>query len=257
MLGNRSLRTLMAAPFQKRQYIALINMWRNGPGALAFLYRYLTGKGAYPWNYTLRTPVGPVQVEIYTHHDLLTVNEIFFRRDYQAEESLRHVVDVGSNIGISALYFLTRNAQSTCDLYEPDERNITKLKKTLAGYENRYTLHPVAVSDYSGQVRFGREQTGRYGGIYFEAGEFIEVRCEHINQVLQRAIDAGHRIDILKADIEGAELQVARGIDPDYYPHISRMYLEWKGQVGLPAEQWREQAYGGVVVLENCMPDVP
>ncbi len=251
MLGNRSLFRVIAAPFQKRQYIALFNMFRNGRGFTEVLYRYVTGKGTYPWTLRVRTPVGRIPIKMYTHHDLLTVNEIFFRLDYRADASLEHAIDVGSNIGISALYFLTRNTHATCDLYEPDDRNIEKLKITLAGYEDRYTLHPVAVSDSSGVIRFGREATGRYGGMYFEAGEFIEVPCEHINTVLRRAIEAGKHIDILKADIEGAELQVARGIDPKFYAHISTIYLEWSGEVGLPAAQWSEQPYGGVVILKN------
>ena len=103
MIGNRSTTQLLAAPFQRTHYVALFNMRRRYPRFSDNLVRYLTGKGKYPYDIQVRTPVGLVSMRLYSHHDLLTVNEVFCREDYFADESLRHVVDLGSNIGISAL----------------------------------------------------------------------------------------------------------------------------------------------------------
>jgi len=44
--------------------------------------------------------------------------EIFCRLDYLAKTDIKVVVDIGSNIGISALYFLSRNKQAKCYLFE-------------------------------------------------------------------------------------------------------------------------------------------
>lgn len=41
---------------------------------------------------------------------MMTFNEIFLRMDYFLPEDARTVLDLGSNKGISALYFLTRHA---------------------------------------------------------------------------------------------------------------------------------------------------
>ena len=72
-----------------------------------------------------------------------TVNEVFCRQDYGADASIRAVVDVGSNIGISALYFLTRSPDCRAWLYEPVPRNVERLRGNLAGYEDRYALREV------------------------------------------------------------------------------------------------------------------
>ena len=45
-------------------------------------------------------------------------------------------VDFGSNIGISALYFLTRNPSVQVYLFEPVPSNIERLRENLKGYEN-------------------------------------------------------------------------------------------------------------------------
>ena len=72
---------------------------------------------------SVNTPVGMYDMTLYSCHDILTVNEIFCRNDYPASQDLRVVVDIGSNIGISAAYFLTRNNQVRCYLFEPDPKN--------------------------------------------------------------------------------------------------------------------------------------
>jgi hypothetical protein len=84
--------------------------------------RYLTARGEYPYVCRVRTPSGTIAPTLYSSHDILTVNEIFCRGDYRYGPDLRVAVDVGANIGISALYFLTRNSGARVYAFEPDPR---------------------------------------------------------------------------------------------------------------------------------------
>ena len=79
---------------------------------LDFLGRYVRNRGQYPAEFRIRTPIGPVTLTAFTPDDLLTINEIFFRGDYGDDRDAKVVVDFGSNIGISAAYFLTRNREA-------------------------------------------------------------------------------------------------------------------------------------------------
>src|ERR1043165_515503 len=97
-LGNRATKQILKSAFQRRHYIALLNMRTLYPRFPENLWRYLTGNGNYPYDIDVRTPTGLVSIRLYSHHDLLTVNEIFCRQDYYADATLRRVVDVGSNI---------------------------------------------------------------------------------------------------------------------------------------------------------------
>src|SRR5262245_917624 len=113
-------------------------MWRMRRVAVqarAMAWRYLSGRGDYPWRCAVRTPLGVVAPRTYSHHDVVTVTEVFCRHDYESPDDVRVVVDVGSNIGISALYFLTRNPHVRCHLYEPVGRNVARLRENLAGHE--------------------------------------------------------------------------------------------------------------------------
>ncbi len=162
---------------------------------------------------------------------MMTVNEVFCRLDYNAGPGVRTIVDIGSNIGISALYFLSRNRSAHCYLAEPDPKNIARLSKNLAPFAARYTLDECAVSDAAGTVEFGLESSGRYGGIGLERDETILVRCRDINELLEEVIAAAGRIDILKVDTEGLEARTVMAIRPDLLDEVDVIYLESLEQV--------------------------
>jgi FkbM family methyltransferase len=250
-IGNRPLPTVLRSAFQKRNYVALLNMHRSYPAFWENLRRYLSGKGAYPYRIEIRTPTGSVSPILYSNDDLLGVNEIFCRQDYFAGTTVKVVVDVGSNIGLSALYFLTRNRESACYLFEPDTRNVQRLRLNLIGFESRYFLREVAIWNYSGKVQFGLESTGRYGGIGIQTSEQIKVNCLDVNTMLREILDKETVIDILKIDTEGAELSTVRAIETRYLMRIRRIYLESHPAERLHPAIFDQQQYGGVCQLTN------
>jgi FkbM family methyltransferase len=253
MGANRSFWQILSAVVQKRHYVALRNMYRNYPAFGANLGRYILGIGTYPYNIQIVTPLGIVRPTLYSYHDLLSVNEIFCRLDYFADASVEVVVDFGANIGISALYFMTRNRDSRCYLFEPDPKNVEKLRKNLVGFESRYSLREEAVSDESGLVQFGIESTGRYGGIEVEADTYIEVNCVNVNDILADIFMKEERIDILKIDTEGVEIKTVHAINETFLPRIGRIYLEAKPEDRLGSRVFEQHQYGSVCQLTNRM----
>lgn len=198
---------------ERQNYVSLARMLRTCENPVDFALRYFGGTGHYPACPAVHTPMGVIAPTAYTHHDVWTINEVFCRLDYRLPADARTVIDVGSNIGISALFFLTRSPEVRCHLFEPDPRNLARLEANLAAYEGRYTLAREAVADRSGAVPFGREPTGRYGGIGRELDDSIEVPCRHINDVLAEVIAAEGRVDMLKLDTEGMEDATVAAID--------------------------------------------
>jgi FkbM family methyltransferase len=167
-----------------------------------------------------------VRPTLFSHHDMLTLNEVFCRRDYAAGDDDRRVVDIGSNIGISALYFLTRDPDVHCRLFEPDPRNVERLRQNLAGFEERYELEQVAVADFEGEADFGLSPSGRYGGLGVETGETTTVRCVHIDTVLEGALTDWDGVDLLKLDVEGMESRLLAAARDDLIANVRTVYLE-------------------------------
>jgi FkbM family methyltransferase len=226
VLGGRPLSRVAKEIAAPRNYFALARIARNCPDFLEVARRYLLGGGTYPYPCRVRTPLGIVRPTLYSHHDVWTVVEIFCREDYRAPASTRVVVDLGSNIGISALYFLTRNPASRCHLYEPDPRNVARLRENLGPYSNRWQLHEAAVGPNGGMVAFGRESTGRYGAVGADTSDSIDVLCLEINGVLEEVLANEPEIDLLKIDTEGLEEPTVAAIRPEILDRIATIYFE-------------------------------
>jgi FkbM family methyltransferase len=234
-----------------RNYRAL---WRTArvygkPGQA--MRRYFLGGGAYPYRCPVRTPAGTVAPMLHSSHDMFTVNEVFCREDYAAGPELRTVVDIGSNIGISALYFLTRDPECRCFLYEPVPRNVQRLRENLAGFEGRFELTESAVAVTAGTAGFGVEDSGRYGGIGVATGQTIEVTCLGINDVLERALESAPRIDVLKIDTEGTELEILAGVSPDLLIRVRTVYLETESRPPAVPEAFEAGFRNDTLVLRN------
>lgn len=236
---TRSLATLAKAPLEPRHYVAFANCLRVAARPQELLSRYLSGHGAYPYRCRVRTPLGPHDLTLHSPDDAVTVMEVFCRLDYAVPGDLVVAVDVGANIGVSALYFLTRNPDVRCHVYEPVPQNIERLRRNLEGFGNRYVLHEEAVATATGDVEFGVEPTGRYGGIGLETGSTIQVHARDVNDVLEEVLAAEGRIDVLKIDTEGLEVATVAAIRPRLLPRLPLIYFE----SGEPVAQMHDELY--------------
>jgi FkbM family methyltransferase len=225
-LGGRDVRTVAKALIERRHYHAALNMVRLYKRPAQMFRRYLTEGGDYPFTSRVKTPLGWLDLQLFSPDDVLTVNEIFCREDYPAEPQDKIVVDFGSNIGVSAAYFLSRGPNVRTYLFEPLPVNIERLQTNLAQFRDRYTLEQVAVGPVDGEVEFGWEETGRYGGVGAATGRKMTVTSRNSTNVLEQVIARHGQIDVLKVDIEGLEAAVITGIPHPLARHIRKIYVE-------------------------------
>ncbi len=233
-IADRDIGQMLLAPFQARHYRALLQMRRVCPDFSDCFRRYLTNAGSYPYSIRLKTPQGIITPTLYSYHDMLTVNEVFCREDYRVSSEIHCVVDIGANIGLSALYFLTRNPNVRLHLFEPVAENCEKLRRNLNVFDARYHLYPEAVGTEDGMITFGVEPTGRYGGIGRETGSVRQLPCRTINSVLAEILTDEETIDVLKIDTEGSEAATVRAIAPEFLPRIKLiLYEDNEGKISI------------------------
>jgi FkbM family methyltransferase len=224
---RRSAGTLLRALFERRHYVAAANAFARVDAPVDFLKRYISNGGSYPAQIAVKTPLGPISLTTYSPDDVQTINEIFLRGDYDVVSDGAVVVDFGSNIGISAAFFLTRRPDAFVYCHEPVPRNIERLKLNLAQFAGRFELRELAVGTENGPVRFGCEPTGRYGGVGRETGQWIEVPCQDSNEILTDIIARHGRINTLKIDIETLEAVVTERIPPELSSKIDSIVVEY------------------------------
>ena len=235
-LGDRPLGFIAREAVRPSNWVALGRMPRRYRHPLDGARRYFTPGGSYPHRCEVRTPLGIVAPTLHSQHDMITVNEVFCREDYRVGDEAEVVVDVGSNIGISALYFLTRSERARAWLYEPVPRNVERLRENLSGFEGRWRLDEAAVADRDGDETFSIEPTGRYGGLAADAAESITVRVRHIDEVLGEVLEAEGRIDVLKLDTEGVEARTLAAASPALLARVGVIFAEdFAGEIAAPS----------------------
>lgn len=232
-LGHRSFWAIVRAPFKATYWLGLVRLARVFTNPATALYRYVTSEGSYPWEPTLRTPAGVIKPTLHSHHDVRTVNEIFCRLDYGDGDGATVVVDMGANIGISALFFLTRRVDARVYCFEPDPKNLERLRANVAAFTGRVVINPVAVMPASGRVTFVTEPSGRYGHVDRGSADTvrphesrIEVSAVAISEALRSVLDVEGRIDVVKIDTEGNEPDLVAAIPDELLGRIGHIYFE-------------------------------
>ena len=244
---RRPKKEIITAFFKKQFYIAFFNIFRYFQKPLEVSLEYVFRFGSYPKEIFVKTPIGRQKATLYCSDDMITLVECFGKLDYCAKENISCVVDFGSNIGISALYFLSRNNRVKVYLYEPLPKNIERLKGNLQGFEKRYELGAVAVGLENGTSKFGFEPTGRYGGLNKNEMETqVEVRVKNANEVVKEILTKNEAIDILKIDIEGLEEEVINNLELSLLKKIDRIYAETGTEFQGDLPGFRKEQYGAI-----------
>jgi FkbM family methyltransferase len=223
---SRNIHSVVRAALSKRQHRAALRALTVCSDPFGLLRSYALGSGSYPCEVALRTPAGIISLRVYGWHDLRTIHEIFLAEDYAIGRNAGVIVDYGSNIGVSAAYFLTRNPSNYCYLFEPVATNIQRLNHNMKPFQGRYTVKACALGIENCRIAFGVEDTGRYGGIGQQTGTYITVDCVDSNEVLERVIEAHGKIDVLKIDVETMEKAIVERLSHGIASRIDLLLVE-------------------------------
>ena len=252
-IGKRDLSTFITRLLEPENVEAMVRMLKvhRRPGLAVF--RELTSSGSYPARWEIRTGLGPRTAHLFHLEDFSTLNLIFCRRDYIVPADSEVVVDIGSNVGLSGLFWLTEAPRSTVYLFEPVPAHAERIKQNLSGLEPRYVFSDLAISDFSGEVEFTLEPTGKLGGIGREGSSQIKVECRHVNEVLEPILARHGAIDVLKVDVEGQEAAILRAIPEEVWRKIRVLNVEDFGAAQHLPDFFRGDKRGSAMRFENTV----
>jgi FkbM family methyltransferase len=141
--------------------------------------------------------------------DLFTFYEIFIKRVYEGALPLRQgavVVDLGANIGMTALWLATQADAVRVIAVEPEASNFEMLQRNVA--DDDVTVVHAAIADAPGQVLLelsspsGHHITDGSDALLSRGNGQVVVAIHPDDLVSQFGLD---EVDFLKVDIEGAE----------------------------------------------------
>ncbi len=130
--------------------------------------------------------------------DITTFFEVFYDKVYKVEiMEPKTIVDLGSHIGLTTLYFQSIWPEATFYCVEPSPKNFKILEMNV----NSANLFPIAIAAKNGVLNFDENGLGsnnklsENGNIQVK-GKTFDLFCVDNNL---------KKIDVLKIDIEGAE----------------------------------------------------
>lgn len=141
--------------------------------------------------------------------DVDVFREVHERRAFDLDhgERLELIIDAGAYIGLTTAHFARRYPHATVIAVEPDPGNFALLERNTVGLKNVVNVN-AALWVVDGEVPFAsvdlRSWASHVADPRAEAG--ARVPAVTVRTLLERA--GKERVDLLKLDIEGAELEL-------------------------------------------------
>ena len=155
---------------------------------------------------------------------LETLEEIFVEEIYsQSLPDRPYIIDCGANIGLSVIYLKHKFPGAEIVAFEPDPANFDLLSRNIAamGYDN-ITLRKEAVWKESTILHFSNKGSTDSKIENENTADSIEVQAVRLKDLLTK------KVDFLKIDIEGAEVEVLKDLD-GHLQQVSNMFVEYHG----------------------------
>ena len=168
--------------------------------------------------------VGNGQKRVFLHRDNRSdrgvFHQIFVRQDYSLQKLARGqdiynryasiiksgkrplIIDAGSNIGASAVWFQMRFPDSLVLAVEPDDENISIAKRNCYGLN--VELIRGAIGSEGGRVSI-TNPNGEPWGFRTETSDLGEISKFAMSDLLAQRKQEGYDVFIVKIDIEGSE----------------------------------------------------
>ena len=159
---------------------------------------------------------------LHTYKDLFE-KEIY---NFSATTPSPFIIDCGANIGLGVLYFKSLYPQATILAFEPDKENFALLQKNvqlnqLTNVECRQS----AVWIYNGEISFSSAGTeGSQITKDNNGANTIQIKAERLADIIKN-----QKVDFLKIDIEGAELEVIKDCEP-HLKNVKYLFVEYHGK---------------------------
>jgi len=152
---------------------------------------------------------------------LFMYQEIFKRKIYLFDSPTEtpYIIDCGANIGLSVLFFKNVFPNAEIVAFEPDKNTYHTLSENIKAFGLTNVI-PVNKAVWNENTLLSFESDGADGGKVTSSENAYKVEAVMLEPYLNKDVD------LLKIDIEGAEVVVLENIQK-HLPKVKRMFIEF------------------------------
>jgi FkbM family methyltransferase len=159
---------------------------------------------------------------------LMSIDELFINEFYKfrTNKNRPKIIDCGSYIGTSILYFKVKYPNAVVTGFEPDEKNFFILESNLNNWNFSDTnVINAAIWINNGNINFNSagNMSSKIEAGTGEGNDKKNVKCVRLKDFLNE------EIDFLKIDIEGAEYAVLKDC-ADKLQNVQKLFVEYHGK---------------------------
>jgi FkbM family methyltransferase len=175
-----------------------------------------------------------LQARLRGSSDMDVFTQIFIWEEYACLKGIEApglILDLGANVGFSSVYFLNIFRQARVIAVEPDDRNVALCKANLKPWGDRALVLHGAVWSKSTKLRLvrgifgdGREWASQVDEAIGEEGE---IQAWDVGSLI--AMSGLSAVDLLKIDIERAELTLFGASAGAWLPNVRNICIELHG----------------------------
>lgn len=215
---------------QWRPYVSLRSIWRLRAREL----RQTTGRLRGESHLIPLRCTAPISTRLTIREnvaDYWTLKEIVVSEVYggliQHLEECRTIIDLGANIGVATLYFAEKFPHARIFSVEPESSNFAMLRRNAHKLERKGRCVLLQAAVWSEDSKLGALDPGAgHNAFVFGEKSDGEVRGLSMMSILERS--GFETVDLLKVDIEGAEVELFRG-RLDWLPRVRVLAVEFHG----------------------------
>jgi FkbM family methyltransferase len=170
----------------------------------------------------------PIRIRVQSS-DFLVLRQVLLDREYESPGALvpSVIIDAGANIGVTSVFYANRYPGARIFAIEPEISNFEMLVKNAAPYKTIVPIHGALWSRATSVAVCSVQNFSHWGVRVSEEPSIISAPAFTVSDLMsQYQLDF---IDILKLDIEGAEMEVFETSGP------------WIGKVGMLAVETHDR----------------
>jgi FkbM family methyltransferase len=138
--------------------------------------------------------------------DIGIMQEIFINKEYLTKiDKPQYIFDIGSNVGISVIFFKLLYPDANIYAFEPDPVTFEKLKRNTSQF-GKVFLYNWAISNLNSDIEYYVNTESSMSSSMYKRSSFqklIKVKSKTVSQIIKEL--GIPKVDLLKFDIEGAE----------------------------------------------------
>ena len=163
-----------------------------------------------PKEITVQPPVARYPIHLRTRtSDVSVYKDVLLGGEYElglGDFVPNVILDIGANVGMAAIYYANRYPSAKIIAVEPEASNYGVLQKNVASYPNIITVN-AALWNKDGQISLGPiAMESEKWAFTVRDGSGTPVRAMTMSTLMsETGVDS---VDLLKMDVEGAEIEV-------------------------------------------------